>query len=82
MAIIVFQHSPLGGPGRLGACLRDHGFKLDIRRLDLLGRERGLGVPADFDDVHGVISLGGPQNVGEPHAWMEADHTGKAVLLV
>lgn len=70
MAIIVFQHSNLSGPGRLGACLRDHGFKLDIRRLDVLGAE---GVPVDFDNVHGVISLGGPQNVGESHAWMRPE---------
>ncbi len=70
MAIIVFQHSAIGGPGRLGACLRDHGFRLDIRRLDLLGAE---GVPVDFDNVHGVISLGGPQNVGESHPWMAAE---------
>jgi GMP synthase (glutamine-hydrolysing) len=70
MAIIVFQHSPLSAPGRLGATLRDHGLKLDIRRLDLLGAR---GVPPDFDNVHGVISLGGPQNVGESHPWMEAE---------
>lgn len=68
--IIVFQHSGHVGPGRLGATLRDHGFRLDIRRLDLLGPG---GVPPDFDNVHGVISLGGPQNVGEDHAWMPAE---------
>jgi len=70
MAIIVFQHSERGGPGRLGATLRDHGFKLDIRRLDLLGAK---GLPADLDNVHGIISLGGPQNVGESHEWMPGE---------
>ena len=70
MAIIVFQHSERGGPGRLGATLRDHGFKLDIRRLDLLGAK---GLPVDLDNVHGIISLGGPQNVGESHAWMSGE---------
>jgi GMP synthase-like glutamine amidotransferase len=70
MSIIVFQHENMVAPGRLGATLRDHGFKLDIRRLDLLG---AAGVPADFDNVHGVISLGGSQNVGESHPWMEAE---------
>jgi GMP synthase (glutamine-hydrolysing) len=70
MAIIVFQHSVLSAPGRLGATLRDHGLKLDIRRLD----QRGPGgIPPDFDNVHGVISLGGPQNVGEDHPWMEGE---------
>ncbi len=30
-------------------------------------------VPADFDNVEGVVSLGGPQNVGEDHAWMQPE---------
>lgn len=52
--------------------LRDHGFKLDIRRLDL-PREQSGGVPEDLDDVHGVVSLGGHQNVGENHWWMRPE---------
>jgi GMP synthase (glutamine-hydrolysing) len=70
MPIIVFQHGPGVGPGRLGATFRDHGFHLDIRRLDLLGPD---GVPRDFDNVEAVVSLGGEQNVGESHAWMTAE---------
>lgn len=70
MPIIVFQHGERVGPGRLGATLRDHGYALDIRRLDLLGTG---GVPPDFDNVEAVVSLGGEQNVGEPHAWMSAE---------
>jgi GMP synthase (glutamine-hydrolysing) len=70
MSIIVFQHGPEVLPGRLGVTLRDHGFKLDIRRLDLLGAK---GVPPDFDNVQGVISLGGEQNVGESHPWMQPE---------
>lgn len=68
MAIIVFQHWDLGRPARLGLTLRDHGFKLDIRRLD-----QGDPVPTDYDGVEGVISLGGPQNVGENHRWMQPE---------
>lgn len=68
MAIIVFQHWNLGGPGRLGLTLRDHGFRLDIRRLD-----RSDTVPADYDNVDAVVSLGGPQNIGESHPWMDAE---------
>ncbi|MFO0861195.1 MAG: type 1 glutamine amidotransferase [Phycisphaerales bacterium] len=81
MAIIIFQHGNLVGPGRLGLTLRDHGFKLSIRRLDLpvthpaniLALEDfgdGQLIPGDFDNVQGVISLGGAQNVGEDHPWM------------
>lgn len=70
MSIIVFQHGATIGSGRLGATLRDHSFQLDVRRLDILGAR---GVPADLDGVHGVVSLGGNQNVGEPHDWMTAE---------
>jgi GMP synthase-like glutamine amidotransferase len=77
MAIIVFQHWNTGTAGRLGLTLRDHGFSLDIRRVDLPANhadQRGLnvGVPTDFDNVHGVVVLGGPQNVtdADKHAWM------------
>lgn len=71
MAIIVFQHSEIGGPGRLGLTLRDHAFRLDVRRPD-----KGDPIPPDLDDVEGVISLGGPQNVddmGSSAAWMERE---------
>jgi GMP synthase-like glutamine amidotransferase len=72
MAIIVFQHSDKGGPGRLGATLRDNGFRLDIRRPDLGGVK---GVPSDLDNVEGVLILGGPQNVTdiEKYVWMQAE---------
>ena len=65
MAIIVFQHWDLGRAGRLGVTLRDNGFPLDTRRL-----HKGDAIPADYDDVDAVISLGGPQNIGEDHPWM------------
>jgi len=70
MAIIVFQHDEANRPGRLGRVLRDHAHKLDVRRLD-----RGDGFPPDFDDVSGVVSLGGHQNVvdagSDAAPWME-----------
>jgi GMP synthase (glutamine-hydrolysing) len=72
MAIIVFQHSDNGGPGRLGVTLRDHGFSLDIRRPDKPG---GKGVPADLDNVHGVVILGGAMNVTDIDKlpWMQEE---------
>lgn len=82
MAIIVFQHSDIGTPGRVGACLRDHGFKLDIRRPDKPVTRSSGGVPADFDDVQGVLILGGAQNVTDiaQYPWMqqEAEFVKKA----
>jgi len=68
MPIIVFQHSELCRPGRLGVTFRDHALKLDIRRLD-----QGDDVPVDYDDVQGVISLGGPQNVDQNHRYLERE---------
>lgn len=84
MAIVILQHAPHCAPGRLGTCLRDHGVDIDLRRLDLpanhafhrsLGNigARGnprVGVPKDLDGVDGVISLGGPMNVGDDVPWM------------
>ncbi len=66
--IVVLQHSDKGRPGRMGRVLRDHGFHLDMRRPD-----RGDAVPVDLDNVHGLLILGGPQNVDEPHAWMKQE---------
>lgn len=81
MAIIVFQHTATEGPGRLGVILRDHGKVLDLRRLDLpVGAPsagavglRNQHIPTDFDDVEGVITLGGEMMVGDDYPWMNAE---------
>ncbi|GJQ29995.1 MAG: GMP synthase [Phycisphaerae bacterium] len=75
MAILILQHSELGGPGRLGACLRDHGYALDFRRPDLHPVGHAKGVPGDLDNVHGLVVLGGPQNVTDlgKYPWMQAE---------
>lgn len=76
MAIVVFQHGEHVGPGRFGATFRDHGFSLDVRRLDLPPASGGSSVPEDYDNVDGVLALGGEQNVGDPLPWLdqEADY--------
>ncbi len=73
MAILVFQHSAIGGPGRIAATFRDHGFQLDVRRPDVGGP--GNGVPKDLDGVQGVVILGGPMNVTEigQLPWMQQE---------
>lgn len=76
MAIIVFQHGADGGLGRIGPILRAHAHRLDVRRLDLAGRAgNGAGVPGDYDDVDGVISLGGGMNVSDAATlpWLQAE---------
>lgn len=53
--------------------LRDHAFKLDVRRVDIPESEGGAPVPTDLDDLHGLVVLGGGQSVDQPHAWMDRE---------
>ncbi len=80
MPILVFQHSSIVGPGRIGVTFRDHGKILDVRRLDLPTAEQGgpagnRHIPTDFDNVEGIITLGGAMNVTDaPNLpWMQAE---------
>lgn len=87
MAILILQHSPHVGPGRIARVFRDLGFKLDLRRLDLVGDAPGKpvgdpaqvsargGIPADYDNIEGIVSLGGEMNVTDtPRApWMDRE---------
>eukprot|EP00913_Durusdinium_trenchii_P005953 g5565.t1 len=54
--------------------LRDHAFKLDIRRVDIPQAEGGDPVPQDLDDLHGLLVLGGAQSVDQNHVWMRQEH--------
>ena len=63
MPIIVFQHGDGEGPGRLGPILRSHAHTLDIRRPDLPGARGASAIPGDYDNVHGVVCLGGKMDV-------------------
>lgn len=65
MTILICQHDDMCRSGRLGLTLRDQGHRFDIRRLN-----RGDALPSDLDGYTGLISLGGPQNVGDDAAWM------------
>src|SRR5690606_32196483 len=71
--ILVIQHGKAQLPGRLGLTLRDHGFRLDVRKVALPPEQGGKPLPPDLDNVHGIVSLGGPQHVDEPHPWMEQE---------
>ncbi|MEM8757924.1 MAG: type 1 glutamine amidotransferase [Planctomycetota bacterium] len=60
--LLVIQHGAFDA-GRLGATLRDHGFKLDTRRVTHPDSPDPL--PTDLDDIHGIVSLGGPQSAAD-----------------
>ncbi len=73
MSILILQHSTITGPERLGMTLRDHAQQLDVRRLDLAPEEGGRPIPDDFDGIEGIVSYGGPQNVGDDIPWMHRE---------
>jgi len=68
MALLVFEHSPLAGSLRLGTTLRDHGHRLRTIRV-----HAGDAMPADLDDVDGVIVMGGGQNVHDRPEWLDPE---------
>ncbi|MEL7474321.1 MAG: type 1 glutamine amidotransferase [Planctomycetota bacterium] len=65
--ITVFEFDDWRTSGRIGATLRDHGFRLDVRRPDRDGVD---AVPGDLDNIGGLLVMGGAQNVDEGHAWL------------
>lgn len=70
--ILVLQHSTVGA-GRLGATLRDHAFKLDIRKVAIPLDQGGDPLPNDLDDYQGLICLGGPASPDQNDDWMLAE---------
>lgn len=71
--IVVLQHNEHAHAGRLARALRDHGFRLDTRRVDLPPGQGGKPVPDDLDNVHALIVLGGAQNVDEGHDFLSGE---------
>ncbi len=58
--IYYLQHIAIEGPGTLGDFLREKGFT--ARTIALYN---GEPLPKDFDEMQGVVILGGPMNVYE-----------------
>lgn len=65
--IIVLQDGQHLGPGRLGVTLRDHGFKLDYRRID---RDGEAAVPADMDNAQALLIMGSPGSPLGDEPWI------------
>ncbi|MFM7809507.1 MAG: type 1 glutamine amidotransferase [Planctomycetota bacterium] len=69
MAIVIFEHSADCPADLLIDTFRGLGQKLRVVKL-----HAGQPLPADLDDTHGVVSLGGPQTVHEMNApWMQGE---------
>ena len=60
MAILVFEHSSRTGVQRLGAKLRHYGHRLRYVR-----RHLDEPIPADLDDIDGIICCGGTQSAND-----------------
>lgn len=58
--VVILQHAPYAGPGRIVPLFRDYGIPLEVRKL-----HQGDAVPADLDEVRAIISLGGPMRVAD-----------------
>lgn len=70
MALLVFEHHDDETPCILGRVLHSHGHVLRT-----VGLHKGEAVPADLDDVDGIVTMGGPMNLDEAgsHLWMDAE---------
>jgi GMP synthase (glutamine-hydrolysing) len=58
--VIILQHAPYAGPGRLVPAFRDFGIPIETRHL-----YRGDEVPTDLDEVRALVVLGGPMGVSD-----------------
>ena len=58
--VVVLQHVPYEGPGRIVPVFRDFGIQVEVRRL-FAGDE----VPTDLDEVRALVVLGGPMSVAD-----------------
>ena len=61
--IVVVQHLAVEGPGLVAAVAADHGFALDVRRMDL-----GDGLPP-AESLEGLVVLGGSMGAYEAAAY-------------
>jgi GMP synthase-like glutamine amidotransferase len=80
--VVILQHVPYEGPGRIVPVLRDYGIRLDIRHLC-----RGDEVPIDLEEIRAVVVLGGPLHIDDvgndkhPYLVKELDLLKRAVLI-
>ena len=58
--VVLLQHSPVMGPGRIIPIFRDFGIPVHIRRL-----HQGDEIPTDLDELRMLIVLGGPMGISD-----------------
>jgi len=64
--IRIFQHLDCEGPAYFETILQARNVPYEIIRID-----QGANVPAELDDVAGLIFMGGPMSVNDPLDWID-----------
>jgi len=63
--IRIFQHESCGGLGYLEPFLGERGIAHEVVHIGM-----GEAVPADIENISGLIFLGSPDSVNDEHAWI------------
>ncbi len=63
--VLIFQHSPIEGPGYFAAFLDRHGVPWRLIRIDA-----GEPVPSVLNGVSGLCLMGGPMSVNDDLPWI------------
>jgi GMP synthase (glutamine-hydrolysing) len=58
--VIILQHAPHEGPGRIVPIFRDYGIPTQLRRL-----YQGDEVPSDLEELRMLVVMGGPMGVSD-----------------
>ncbi|MBK8480002.1 MAG: type 1 glutamine amidotransferase [Proteobacteria bacterium] len=68
LPVRVFRHHPNEGPGFLAEVLAAQGLPLELICVDA-----GAEVPARWDDVAGLVFMGGPMSANDRLPWIAAE---------
>ncbi len=71
MELLVLEHHPTTGVCRFVDVLDGRRDLVPWRSIDVTGDDAAL--PGSFDDVAGLVVMGGPQSVTEGHDWLEGE---------
>ncbi len=63
--VLIFQHSPIEGPGYFAAFLDRHRIPWRLVRIDA-----GEAVPSTLNGVSGICLMGGPMSVNDDLPWI------------
>lgn len=58
--VVILQHAPYAGPGRIVPVFRDFGIRVETRHL-----YKGDEVPRDLEETKALVVLGGPMGVAD-----------------